>query len=155
MAKKAHKVDQWRDDGSLQMKLDTIKAMYAHGYSLAQVADYLGVAPRTLDSWKSKKNKAYREEIAEALSVGHKDFYFGSVKKMLFDAITDDSLDLETRLSLAMRLDKQYAHRHLTPEDEDSVGGNGDDDKITFTLNIGGNVDEHDGSQDEDSDEEE
>lgn len=63
-------------------KLDTITGLYREGWTLAAIADFLGISERTLCNYKNQ-----HEELAEALKRGNDDAVYAVENALLRSAL--------------------------------------------------------------------
>lgn len=63
-------------------KLDTIEGLYREGWTLAAIADFLGISERTLCNYKNQ-----HEELAEALKRGNDDAVYAVENALMRSAL--------------------------------------------------------------------
>lgn len=132
IAQKSAYVDMWKEDGTFDLKLDTVRGMRAFGYTIEQICTYLKISKTTLYSIAR-----LCPEFNDVMNKGNEELYFKCIE-LQQHTLYNTEIPLEIRLQLAQRLETRYAHRYaldIDKEKEESKETN-KEDNATFIFKI-------------------
>ena len=92
-------------------KLDTIEGLYREGWTLAAIADFLGISERTLCNYKNQ-----HKELAEALKRGNDDAVYAVENALLRSALGFTYEEQETTKNGAVVTVQKYAKPNVNAQ---------------------------------------
>ena len=92
-------------------KLDTIEGLYREGWTLAAIADFLGISERTLCNYKNQ-----HEELANALKRGNDDAVYAVENALLRSALGYTYEEQETTKNGAVVTVQKYAKPNVNAQ---------------------------------------